>query len=545
MKRSISFFFVSVFLFSIAAGQGNFIRTYGTTTDRDHFYDVTTTQDGNYLFVGTTRAGTGTSNPSNDGLIIKTDVAGNELWSTRRGHTTRADYFLSVWEDTNGDLFVFGSQTQTGLKEYMILAKYDQWGTWIWEKRFGGMSARRFDEQGHGISGDQNSLYLFGTAYDVLPGGDADGYVLVFDKNGNNRPGQSNVHGSIGADHLRDGIFSSTYQSLLAPGMTNSVGAGEFEAMLAVIDPSGTSNLYAYGTSAIERAETILEHSGGQILLGGFRTINGQDDILIISTDINGNVNWSKTYATVQGGNERCYSLTELSNGDIACVGKLSLQSNTDDDVVILQITPTGSMTTPTAIRYGGTKDETGFSSTLTRNNALLIAGWSNSPEYTHGMDDCLAIKVSGNEPAQNCFFQYAQLTETNLPLTVSPRFGISQSSFLSQTPNMQTAPLTLQEITVCTQNSDPELTSGGLEKSFNLFFDATTTHLILRLPLNDYNSASYYIYDVTGKLINQGPISSGHMALQVPILDLAAGMYILSIRDAGKVLWSQKWIKK
>ncbi len=421
MKRSIAYIFGFAALLSMVVGQSNFIRTYGTTTDRDHFYDVIETLDGNYLYVGTTRSGVGTSNSSNDGLLVKTDVDGNQLWHVRRGHDTQADYFFSVWEDLNGDLFVFGSQTQVGFKEHMILNKFDKHGAWLWERRIGGMSSRRFDEQGHGISGDQNFLYLFGTAYDVLAGGDADGYVQVFDKNGK--------------------------------------------------------------------------------------------------------------------------QLWSLSNGHIACVGRLSVQSGADENVFFLEIKPSGGMVTSSAYLFGGSGNETGFTSTLTTDQSLLIGGWSNSPTYTHGLDDALAIKIAGGEISDVCPFQYTRLVETDLTqIITTTSFGSSRSAFKSQSPNTKDKALTLEGRVICIRNT-PDM-PGEPEADFRLYPSPAADNLTLDLPEKGLHSAFYTICDITGKLIKEAPVSTEYSHIQIPIADFQKGLYVLFVKEAGKTLWRSKWIK-
>lgn len=554
MKSNILLLVLTVLFSGMSWGQGHYIHTYGTRTDRDHFYDVVETQDGNYLFVGTTRADVGLANNGNDGLLMKTDASGKLLWSVRRGHSSRADYFYGVWEDDlSGDLFVFGSQTQTGAKEHMILFKFDQWGNQMWERRMGGMSVSRFDEQGHGISGDQNYIYLFGTAYDVLPGRDGDGYIQVFDKSGNHV--WSRAYGGNGGEHVRDGLYSTRQQLLLAPGMTNSVGAGDFEAMVVIIDPntpqnplvpSNWFNIFAFGTSALERAETIMEHSSGQIVLGGFRKVNGQNDILLISTDIAGNLNWARTYSTLGGGSELCYSLTELPNGNIACVGRMRTHPRADDDAFFLEVTPSGSMAFGAAYLFGGTGNETFFTSMLTSDNSLVMGGWSNSPTYTSGFDDCLAIKIPGSKVLDYCPIRYERLLETDLTPTmrVTP-FGRTRVSYLAQASNTRTLPMIQEERVICEERREERERLARDTHSFSLFPNPASHHLILSLPENDFVSTYCHIYDMTGKKVNTLSISSDVMTIQIPVNNLLSGIYMLSVEAAGEMIWQQKWVKK
>ena len=104
---------------------GNFIwqNTYGGTKD-DRAYAVCLAGVGGYLLAGTTESFSGTQA---DVFIIRTDSAGNQIWSKNYGGA-KSDYGRAVFQDQQKDYIVSGysySYTSSGSDIYVLKIKGD------------------------------------------------------------------------------------------------------------------------------------------------------------------------------------------------------------------------------------------------------------------------------------------------------------------------------------------------------------------------------------------------------------------------------------
>ncbi|MBT1705261.1 hypothetical protein [Chryseosolibacter indicus] len=92
------------------------------SANQDSGEGITSTHDGGYVIIGTTKGGTSTR----DAYVIKADAFGNIIWSKIYGGDGDEDV-ISVAEDTDGSLIICGTNTMSGLSSMMLL-KIDENG---------------------------------------------------------------------------------------------------------------------------------------------------------------------------------------------------------------------------------------------------------------------------------------------------------------------------------------------------------------------------------------------------------------------------------
>lgn len=105
-------------------------------------------------------------------------------------------------------------------------------------------------------------------------------------------------------------------------GNTFSYGTGNFDAVLARLDPSGTLLWYkTYGDAADDSYFfDVLPVSNGYVCLGS-RGANNQGRMQVLKTDLNGNTLWQQHYQYTSGGGAVFTSpgeVVEMSNGDLS-----------------------------------------------------------------------------------------------------------------------------------------------------------------------------------------------------------------------------------
>ncbi len=173
-------------------------KTYGGSDD-EYFGYVLKLRDGNYMLYGNSDSNDGDltgNHGEDDGYLIKIDAAGNILWSKTYGGSAE-DGFNQLIEKPNGDIIAVGftesndgdvSGNHGGFDGWLI--KVDKDGNFKSQHCYGGSA----DDDFQGIIKGTNGSYIIAGIVgsddgDVTGagnhGGDADGWVLKINSNGN------------------------------------------------------------------------------------------------------------------------------------------------------------------------------------------------------------------------------------------------------------------------------------------------------------------------------------------------------------------------
>ena len=124
----------AILLPSTLTAQITFQRTYGGTR-WDQGCSVQMTRDGGYIVAGATLTfGAGYT----DVYLVKTDVAGNVLWTKTYGGPNY-EYSFSVQQAADGGYIIAGYTESFGAgQEDIYLVRTDSNGDTLWTKTFGG-----------------------------------------------------------------------------------------------------------------------------------------------------------------------------------------------------------------------------------------------------------------------------------------------------------------------------------------------------------------------------------------------------------------------
>jgi hypothetical protein len=179
--------------------------------------------------------------------------------------------------------------------------------------------------------------------------------------------------------------------SYVIAGYTNSMGNGDFDALLLKIDASG--NLLwdkTYGGTQSDKAYAIAETAGEYVIAGDTRSKGeGDNDAWIIKVDSNGNLLWDKT---VGGEGFDMPTCIAVSNSGGYLVGGFTFSfGNGERDFWLFKIDDSGNV--PWSSTVGRSAFEEAYAVLEVAENEFVMAGWTNS--IGQGQYDFYVAKIS------------------------------------------------------------------------------------------------------------------------------------------------------
>ncbi|MBN2238611.1 MAG: carboxypeptidase regulatory-like domain-containing protein [Dehalococcoidales bacterium] len=222
--------------------------------------DVRQTGDGGYIICGLTDSfGTG----STDVYLVKTDASGNELWSKTFGGSD-IDYGFSLDLTDDGGYILSGCTCSFGHGDRdFYLVKTDAAGNMLWSNTFGGSewehawSVRQTSDGGYIITGSTSS---FGS-------GSEDVYLVKTDSAGNSV--WEKTFGGTGID-LGTDVLQTPDGGYIISGLTCSSGDGSSDIYVIKTDSIGSKEwVKTTGGRKVEESRSIcLTADGGYVIAG-------------------------------------------------------------------------------------------------------------------------------------------------------------------------------------------------------------------------------------------------------------------------------------
>lgn len=388
-----------------------FQKVYGGTgNERAHSIQVTS--DGGYIVAGeTTSYGAG----GKDIFVMKMDVNGVEQWTKTYGGSSSDDgHSITIKQTSDLGYIMCGHTESFGAGSFYdsYILKLDNLGNIQWEKRITGSSYDSFRDVIELASGD---FLLTGTAISFASGS-GDAHVVKISSTGNliwiknlGTPAREHFHSVL---ELPGG-------NCIMSGVTN-VSGGRINAFSIKINENGIplwGKEYSVGSVENAFSEVILL-SDGNLLSVGWSKPSGYD-ILLMKLDTNGNIIWSKTYGG--GGDDIGVNVKERSNGELIISAYTESYGN-GNELLLINTDANGNVIWSKA--YDGSLNEEvefwGKSIELTSTNEIIIAGGTTS--FGAGNEDVYIVKT--NECGESfCNEQNVSLTTTilnPLPVTIN-----------------------------------------------------------------------------------------------------------------------------
>jgi hypothetical protein len=358
------------FVGSVGASSMMWSQTYGGAAD-DEATAVIQTSDGGYALAGYTNSfGAG----GYDFWLVKTDAYGNMEWNQTYGGAV-SERASSLVETSDGGYAIAGStHFSSGPGAYDCwLVKTDAHGNTEWKQTYSGAD----NEIVSALVETSDGGYAYSTGVSCQ--------LVKTDAQGNIQ--WNRTYGGEGFYSLESLVATSDGGYALA----GSAGFITTSFWLVKTDEYGNmewSNEYGeYGTST---ARSLVETSdGGYALAGESNPFGPEDfDVLLVKTDSNGNMEWSKTYRRT--GWEIAHSVVKTSDGGYAIAGTINAYTTDNSDFLLVKTDVYGNMEWNRT--YGGTGNEWGCSLVETSDGGYAIAGETSS--FGAGDSDFWVVKT-------------------------------------------------------------------------------------------------------------------------------------------------------
>lgn len=271
-----------------SAGNQLWSKFFGSDKDESCLY-MTATSDGSLLLCGEAL----TDSNGLQGLVIKTDSSGNEIWRTYLGGPNN-ESLKFIEETSEGSYIATGFQNDAFGYNDSWFVKIDPAGAEIWSQAYGGPDTEYADgfvelpTSGYIGTGDTKSSGNGG--YDVQLFRLDEGGVSLWD--------------ATYGDQFQNGcqgILLTADNHVLSFGETEVYLNSPYEIYLEKIDTMGNSKWRkTFGGNGTDAAFSAKEVSDGFVLTGYTTSLQaGPLNLLVAKADTGGNMVWMRSY----GGN--------------------------------------------------------------------------------------------------------------------------------------------------------------------------------------------------------------------------------------------------
>ena len=493
----------------ISFAQGTFQKSVGGSMF-EYGYAMQKTADGGYV-VGASTSSFGANGV--DFYVIKYDANCTALWNKIYDNAgTGAEPINDIFQTTDRG-YIVGGYTQHLPNVFAYIVKTDSIGDTLWTRYWGRMDTTYSDCYLVTQTSDGNVLIGgYTTSYGA---GMEDAFLLKLDVNTGDTL-WTRVWGGPQNEWLYS-MQETADGGIILAGLTNSFGAGDNDILLIKTDANGNIEwAKAYGDTASQFGyghclQQTSDH--GYIITG-----NGG---FLLKTDSIGTVQWQKTYNgsfTFTG-----HAVQQTTDGGYIVGGS---KSNGTSKACLIKTDSVGNVSW--SMFYGGTSGELCFAIKQADDGGYFMSGQTSS--FGTGNDIYLvktdANGISGcNESTANAVASFSNYSTANAPLQVN--YG-------SQTQHPTVSILTgYQEISLCSTVGTSEFipSTPYIAISTNPFSTFTTLNL-----QGTCHNPSLFIYNLLGQVVETYYNTSlPNQQITIPRNQLSSGMYFYKVIDENK----------
>ena len=297
-----------------STGDTLWTKTYGNVL-YDEFQDVDTTSDGGFIAVGHTT----TTDWDGNVYLIKTNANGIVQWSKEYGGTIGlSDKGYSVRETTDGGFILTGTTETFGSGgDDVYVLKVNSTGAVQWTTTIGSPGTTSVMDAGREVQETNDGGYIvvgYTSAVDI---NFSDIYLIKLNSSGVVQWKKAYGGGSYDIGYT---VQQTTDNGFIIGATTNSYGAGNWDAMLLKTDANGVVQWSkTYGKSGEDRAQCARQTSdGGYIMCGRSSSFGaGNFDVVLYRSDSNGNLMWTKAYGG--SGDDQGFYVRPIGTGFVFC----------------------------------------------------------------------------------------------------------------------------------------------------------------------------------------------------------------------------------
>lgn len=362
-------------------------RTFGGT-NIDVGYDVRPTADGGFIVTGYTRS---YGSAGHNLWLLKTDPAGTAEWNYAFGGNSD-DEGQSVWQTADGGYVAAGFTLSSGAGgKDLYLVKTNAAGHEDWTRTYGGAN----DDEAYAVQETSDGGLIIAGATSSFGAGSRD--VLLIKTDASGAPIWTRTHGGYGSD----GAWSVSQTSdggFILCGWTFSYGPGYVgNAWLVKTDSLGYLDWHqAFGGSDADRGYWVRQTADGGYIMTGYTGSFGAGlyDLYLVKTDSEGTAEWSEAFGG--SGRDYGYSVVPTADGGYLAAGYTLSYGAGGDDVWLVRTDAEGNLQWQTT--YGGSSSDVAYAVANTSDGGYAVAGHTLS--FGSGMHDVWLIRLAPEAPS-------------------------------------------------------------------------------------------------------------------------------------------------
>ena len=314
---------------------------------------------------------------------------GDTLWTRTFGNVLY-DEFQDVDTTSDGGFIAVGHTTTTDWSGNVYLIRTNSNGTLLWSKEYGG--AVGLSDKGYSVRETSDGGFIIsGTTATYGAGGD-DMYVLKVNSTGTIV--WSTTIGSAGVNEAGREVQQTNDGGYIVAGYTDGLGTSFYDVYLVKLNASGVVQWKkTYGGSSYDFAYTVHQTADNGFIIGATTNSFGAGDYnaYLLKTDVNGTLQWSKTYGKT--GEDRIQCARQTSDGGYILCGRSNSFGAGNFDATLHKTDASGNLLWTKG--YGGSGDDQAYYARETAPNAFVFCGYTVS--FGAGIKDALLVKTDAN----------------------------------------------------------------------------------------------------------------------------------------------------
>lgn len=370
-----------------SARENAFVKLFGGAGNQVAF-DMKETLNGEFVLVGSSSS---VGAPvTSDVYVVKTDKAGNELWS-RFLDIGINDTAYSIEINDAGDYIICGITYFTENDADAFLMRMSPNGDTIWQRTFGESTST--EEARDLILTNDNAIIFVGTSSRIdsskngsRPNGTfnppartdiSDSYWLKVDQNGNQVWQEAKRLGFDGQDTVFSIVQIPNSDRFALAG--NSYSNSSLDMYVFFINESGNSfNANEYGDPLVdETAFDLAFLNSGELVLLGNRKESNNNDLLTLAIDNNLNaITLKERQIGGSNGQELGKKIFITPENDLWIIGQTNSEGAGGQDIYLAKLDSSLNIILEETHGWGG--DDQGKSILVTQDSLVAICGSSN-----------------------------------------------------------------------------------------------------------------------------------------------------------------------
>jgi hypothetical protein len=523
-KKFLLILLLSILINQKSNAQYNFQRVLGGP-DHERAESIFSTFDNGFIVNGATFSyGAGDV----DAMLIKTDNQGLTLWSKTYGTSDYDNSETAIEAFDHSIVCVGRTIVQSGGFTTATMFKTDSAGNLLWAKSYGGTLndglVQIIETADHG--------YAAIGVTETISSGSSDVLFIRTDVNGDTiftrSYGTNEYEAGYNVIQLSDNGFLISGRQITFPG-----GNSEADGLLLRTDSSG--NLLwtkMYGDSLWEELIDVKQTpDSGFIAAGSTVTFGaGSYDILLMKTDGNGDVEWSKTFGGAK--TDAAYAIDVNPDSSFILSGyteSLGYGHRGDDssNIYLMKTSYTGDLVWMEV--YGDGLQDESFRFAKAPDGGYVIPGFTTN--YIFNDSSNMIFIKTDSAGLSGCHESSVQPIDSVISMPY-------QSVSFNQLSGISFSPFTLTENLAAINNDNACLFSeiksvSGDDYEIEISPNPFNQQLQIKFK-NDLASGSVLnIYDVYGKLLKTVNVDFSNLTMDTGFLK--SGIYFFTLRDSNE----------